>query len=49
MLELIMQAFCRPPYSTVKWLASRETRFLHTRGRGAVDAVVVGYLPAADT
>ena len=34
MLELIMQAFCRPPYSTVKWLASRQTRFLHTRGRG---------------
>ena len=29
-----MQAFCRPPYSTVKWLASRQTRFLHTRGRG---------------
>ena len=31
MLELIMQAFCRPPYSTVKWLASRQNRFLHTR------------------
>ena len=31
MLELIMQAFCRPPYSTVKWLASRQTRFLHAR------------------
>ena len=26
MLKLIMQAFCRPPYSTVKWLASRRTR-----------------------
>ena len=26
-----MQAFCRPPYSTVKWLASRQSRFLHTR------------------
>ena len=31
MLELIMQAFCRPAYSTVKWPASRQTRFLHLR------------------
>ena len=34
MLELIMQAFCRPPYSTVKWPASRQTRFLHLGFRG---------------
>ena len=34
MLELIMQAFCRPPYSTVEWPASRQTRFLHLGLRG---------------
>ena len=32
-LELIVQAFCRPPFSTLKWIASRQTRFLHARLR----------------
>ena len=35
MLELIKQAFCRPPYSTVEWLASRQTQFLHASSQQA--------------